>query len=202
MFKIQTLSDNNNNSLKDIFAIIPYVISFVANLFGSPQRRELTSSDWNYLVPFTGTLYNNIKSNLSSRIKYDVDLPNMALFVLAYAVTNGSNFGYPNTDQGHQAFYNELSNERLANGVPSINVNIPSNMVSASDVSSYDQKYISQFATYFYGNGTQLGTTIPTGTNGIPKTTNQILSGFDTSNIGTFLLIGAFVYFVSQSKGK
>lgn len=210
MFKIQTLR-SNENSLSQVGDVllqaVPYIISFIGNLFGSPQRRELTSSDWTYLVPFHGSLYDALRSNLSARIKYDVDLPNLAIFTLAFAVTNGSNFGFPNTDQGHQAFYNELAKERTANGVPYINVNVPSNMVLPSDVSSYDMKYITNFPMYFYGSGSQQGTQTPLDQNGNPISTNKLLSGFGSNNLDltTILIIGAGLYFVfnaGKSKGK
>lgn len=202
--KIQTLSDRQNLGFwAELAQAIPYIISGLTSLFGGTQRRELTSADWNYIVPFSGNLYDKIKANLQSRIKYDVDLTNTAIFTLAFAVTNGPGLGYPNTDQGHQAFYNELANERKANGVQGISVNLPANQALPADVSSYDRQYITQFPLYFYGAGTQSGTVVPINPQtGQPISQSSFINPGGSMDWTTILLVGAGIYFVSQTGKK
>ena len=91
LFDIVTLSDYQ--TLKDPVTVITagtaLLSSLFPNLFGQ-NRKLLTTNDWIQLIPGSGYWTTKLRSFLSARIKYDVDLGNMQALTIDFVFENRS----------------------------------------------------------------------------------------------------------------
>ena len=118
----------------------------ISSIFGGTSRRALTSNDWNTILPFpNGNYYQNLKQYLSSHIFYDTDLHNIGSYTI-YFIVSSTPFA-----NNHQAFFDELKNERIAQGMPYLNVNLSFSMIIDSDITPNDIDFVLNWKSYVYG---------------------------------------------------
>ena len=205
-----TIGAGINVALPGVGSIIQSGLDSIVSLFSGSGRKKLTNQDWQVLIPWNGSLYSQIRSYLSARINYDVDLKlNFIPFTLNFLYLNG----WDGNAQQLQNAITELSNERIQSGVTYVPVDSSSldaftlRVNNKTPNQSYEIDFLSNFTKYFYGTPSQVVTVPPTQTTAgttttIPatQTTPNILASSSGSPVILYIAIAALILFIATQK--